>query len=429
MFPLALPWAPPLEYAAPIVASGVDFTLLLSARSTHYSGATSLLAWQPLETVGGKSFEPLKRAFVREGHPLLDRWFGYLGYELYADTEHLPLGAPAPLTFPRASFQRYSHLLRFDHEQQKVEYFTHDNTAQPPSPLPLPPLPPAPAIAALTSSLTRKEYLAAVNHIGQEIRAGNVYQANLTRKFYGEFKEAPEGFALFRRLMEASPAPYSALMRHENRWILSSSPERFLTLTPEGKVTARPIKGTAPRGATPQEDEENRERLLHSVKDRAENLMIVDLMRNDLARCCEPGSVKVDRLFEVMTHPTLHHMDSTITGQKREEIATLELVKACFPPGSMTGAPKIRAIALCQQLEQLQRGVYSGALGWFGSDGSCDLSVVIRTLLLQENHFEFQVGGGIVYDSEPETEWRETLTKAKGIAAALGISTEALAAL
>src|SRR5262249_45812905 len=155
--------------------------------------------------------------------------------------------------------------------------------------------------------------------------------------------------------------------------------------------------------------------LAASEKDRAENLMIVDLMRNDLARSCEPGSVHAGQLFEVSSYATLHHMASTITGQKRQGLSTLDAVRHCFPPGSMTGAPKHRAMQWCLAHEGVQRGVYSGALGWFGGDGSCDLSVVIRTLVVQGNRFEFQAGGGIVADSEPLAEWRELLAKTRGI--------------
>lgn len=197
----------------------------------------------------------------------------------------------------------------------------------------------------------------------------------------------------------------------------------------EGRVTVRPIKGSAPRGRTPEEDARFRDSLTLSEKDRAENLMIVDLMRNDLARGCVPGSVNVSNLFELTTHPLVHHLSSTISGVKREEVSALQLVAGCFPPGSMTGAPKVGAMRLCTALERLERGVYSGALGWFGGDGSVDLSVVIRTLVVQENRFEFQVGGGVVADSTPEGEWREALVKARGLARLLGISENQLAEL
>jgi anthranilate/para-aminobenzoate synthase component I len=211
--------------------------------------------------------------------------------------------------------------------------------------------------------------------------------------------------------------------------VLSSSPERFLNIDASGHMESRPIKGTAPRLVDPTQDAIIRKQLATSEKDRAENLMIVDLMRNDLARSAEPGSVEVERLFDVSSYATLHHMASTITGQKRADISTVEAVQYCFPPGSMTGAPKVRAMEWCLKHEAIRRGIYSGALGWFGGDGSCDLSVVIRTLIIEGSRFEFQVGGGIVADSSPEDEWRETMTKARGILRALGVDGTVLESL
>jgi para-aminobenzoate synthetase component 1 len=277
--------------------------------------------------------------------------------------------------------------------------------------------------------MTRAQYEAKVAQIVRRIHAGELYQANLTRKFYGSFTDIPGSFALFERLCAASPAPYSAYIKAGDSAILSSSPERFLRIEPDGSVTTRPIKGSIGRSADASADAAAKQALAKSAKDRAENLMIVDLMRNDLARISIPGSVQVDGLFEITSHPHVHHMASTVSAHKEPHIPPLDVIKACFPPGSMTGAPKIRAIRLCTELERLERGVYSGALGWLGGDGSADLSVVIRTLILQGRRFEFQVGGGIVADSTPEGEWRETIVKARGIAGALGIPVERLEAL
>jgi para-aminobenzoate synthetase len=277
--------------------------------------------------------------------------------------------------------------------------------------------------------MTKAEYLTRVQHILDAINRGDLYQANLTRKFYGSFATVPCPARLFMRLAHVSPAPYSALLKFGNRAIVSSSPERFLQLGEDGQVEARPIKGSAPRAADAGEDKDIRDALANNPKDRAENLMIVDLMRNDLARGCVIGSVRTEALFEVTTYATVHHMSSTISGQRRPDVTPLELVAQCFPPGSMTGAPKIHAMKLCSALEPRARGIYSGAIGWFGGDGAADLSVVIRTLVVDGERFEFQVGGGIVADSTPEGEWRETLTKARGLAAALHIPIEQLAEL
>ncbi len=203
----------------------------------------------------------------------------------------------------------------------------------------------------------------------------------------------------------------------------------FLKIDADGRMAARPIKGTAPRHADPAQDEASREALAASGKDRAENLMIVDLMRNDFSRSSIPGSVKAERLFEVTSHTGIHHMASTVTGQKAPGLSTLEAIMHCFPPGSMTGAPKITAMNLCSALEQDARGVYGGAIGWLGGDGSAELSVVIRTLIVSGDRFEFQVGGGIVSDSAPQREWMETMDKSRGILKALGLPPEAIASL
>ena len=223
-----------------------------------------------------------------------------------------------------------------------------------------------------------------------------------------------------------SPASYSAFMRLDDTYILSSSPELFLHADAAGHIHTRPIKGSAPRFQDEGQDRQSRDALTASAKDQAENLMIVDLMRNDLSRSCLPGSVRAEKLFEVTSHATIHHMSSMVTGIKRPECSTLDAVKACFPPGSMTGAPKIKAMDLCSRMEEIERGIYSGALGWFGGDGSCELSVVIRTLIMNGKNFEFQAGGGIVADSTPQGELDELIEKSRGIFTALEIPSDVI---
>ncbi|NBO17982.1 MAG: anthranilate synthase component I family protein [Proteobacteria bacterium] len=245
----------------------------------------------------------------------------------------------------------------------------------------------------------------------------------------GEFEAPPASFAMFRELCRISPAAYSSFLKMGDSCVLSSSPELFLRISPEGHITARPIKGTSPRSADAAQDAANRQLLENSEKDKAENLMIVDLMRNDLARASQPGSVKTEALFEITSHSTVHHMSSTIVARKRPGCTTLQAIAGAFPPGSMTGAPKIMAMQLCTQLEKLERGIYSGAIGWLGGDGSAELSVVIRTLIIQGKNFEFQVGGGIVADSTPEKELQETIDKAQGILKLLGISSDIFCAM
>jgi anthranilate/para-aminobenzoate synthase component I len=288
---------------------------------------------------------------------------------------------------------------------------------------------PVPGIESLHSNMSRAEYLAHAGAIIARIHAGDLYQANLTRKFGGTFAAAPDGFSLFCRLCELSPGAYSAYLRCGDTHIISSSPELFLSIDAAGRMLSEPIKGSAPRGASQSADLALRRSLEESGKDRAENLMIVDLMRHDFSRVCEPGSVQVPALFTVTSHASIHHLSSRIVGKKRRDCTTLAALQACFPPGSMTGAPKIRAMEQCSAAERDARGVYSGAIGWLGGDGSAHLSVVIRTLLVEGRRFEFQAGGGVVADSTPEAELSELLDKTRGIAELLGISRAALAAL
>jgi para-aminobenzoate synthetase component 1 len=268
--------------------------------------------------------------------------------------------------------------------------------------------------------MTKAEYLNKVNKIQDYIKAGDIYQANLTRKFYGEFSVSVDPFNIYCELNRISPAPYSAFLKINDLFIISSSPELFIRVDNDGNAITCPIKGSAAKGQGKE--------LSLSEKDRSENLMITDLMRNDFSRSCIPGSVKVENLFEVSEFENISHMYSTITGKLADKHNSIELIKNCFPPGSMTGTPKIHAIEICSELEKHKRGVYSGALGYFNlapdAKTISEFSVVIRTILIQGNKFEFQVGGGIVYDSQPEKEWQETMLKAQAISEVLGISNE-----
>lgn len=277
---------------------------------------------------------------------------------------------------------------------------------------------PVGAPEGLEASFDAASYARAVGLILEEIAAGNVYQANLTHRM-----EVPlpgvDPFALYRELRACNPAPFAAYLELPDAAILSSSPERFLRLDPAGRAESRPIKGTRPRGCTPADDRRQRRALGESEKDRAENLMIVDLVRNDLGRVCRTGSVAVPELMRVESYATVHQLVSTVTGRLRPACDAIDLVRAAFPPGSMTGAPKLAAMRLIDRLEPVRRGVYSGALGYLDVRGGLDLSVVIRTLLVVGERACLHVGGGIVADSDPVAEYRETLDKARALLAAL----------
>ena len=422
-------WASPLVYLDALAQSGQDFALLYSGMRTPYSGRHSLLALHPVQTISGDDFAKLAPALSQDRDRYDNFWLGYLGYGLkHAVEENLPYDAPSHINLPALHFARFATILEFDHDAETLAVHSLNPSPALPevNPDAHPPHHQEFHIAELDSDMTRAEYLNKVSQLKEAIEAGTLYQANLTRKFFGSFYKAPCPATLFHRLAHVSPAPYSAFLKLGPLAVVSSSPERFLAMDASGHVEARPIKGSAPRFSERDADEASRAALAVSEKDRAENLMIVDLMRNDLSRACEIGSVKTEALFEVSTYATLHHMSSTITGQRRANVAPLELVRQCFPPGSMTGAPKIMAMELCSELEPRARGIYSGAIGWFGGDGACDLSVVIRTLIMHGTKFEFQVGGAIVADSTPDGEWQETLLKARGLASALHIDMERL---
>jgi para-aminobenzoate synthetase component 1 len=277
---------------------------------------------------------------------------------------------------------------------------------------------PVPPPGDLRAFFDESSYGAAVRRIAREIAQGNVYQANLTHRL-----ELPLGrcgpMRLYRELRRLNPAPFAAYLELPEGAILSSSPERFLKLGQRRDVESRPIKGTRPRGRTPESDLRLEQELSTSEKDRAENLMIVDLVRNDLGRVCELGSIEVPELQVIERYATVLQMVSTVTGRLRGDRDAIDLLRACFPPGSMTGAPKIAAMQLLDEIEPVKRGVYSGALGYLDVRGGLDLSVVIRALIVQRGRAVLHVGGGIVADSEPVAEYRETLDKARALIAAV----------
>ncbi len=258
-----------------------------------------------------------------------------------------------------------------------------------------------------------------VRRAQHRIAEGDAYQVCLTHRV--EAAHPGDATALYHRLRAANPAPFGALLRLPGIAVLSSSPERLLELDAEGRVESRPIKGTRPRGRTPEQDEALARELAASEKDRAENLMIVDLVRNDLGRVCETGSVHVPELMAIERYARVLQMVSTVRGRLRGDRDVFDLVRALFPAGSMTGAPKIAAMRILEALEPVPRGVYSGALGYFDLRGGASLSVVIRTLVLREGRARLGVGGGIVADSRPEAEWQESWDKAAALLEALGV--------
>jgi para-aminobenzoate synthetase component 1 len=266
------------------------------------------------------------------------------------------------------------------------------------------------------SNFDRPSYLAAVRRAIEYIHAGDCFQVNLSQRLLHRATLAP--LDLYQRLRTCNPAPFAGYFDLGDFTIASASPERFLRVA-DGRVETRPIKGTRPRGATPEEDTRQRDDLLRSAKDRAENVMIIDLLRNDLGRVCAYGSVQVAAVCRLESYRTVHHLVSEVVGQLRPGLGGIDLLRAAFPGGSVTGAPKVRAMEIIAELEPTARGPYCGSLGYLGFDGSMDTNILIRTFTLGRGWIQFPAGGGIVADSTPEAEYEETLHKAAGLLRAL----------
>jgi len=286
---------------------------------------------------------------------------------------------------------------------------------------------PAPVSPSLVfrSSLDRRAYLVAVERVREHIAQGDLYQANLSRRLEAAFDSDP--WELYRRLRTGDPSLFSAFLdlgpsqlTGRPRALLSASPEPFLSVDAQGHVKTDPIKGTRPRGRDVAEDRALARGLLASAKDRAENVMIVDVLRNDLGRVCRPGTVRVPRLCRLERTAAVQHLVSTVTGNLAHDRDTFDLLAASFPGGSITGAPKIRAMEILEGLEPVRRGPYTGALGWIGPDGAMQTSILIRTFVADGRRLTLHVGGGITWKSDPVAEWDETVVKARGPLGAIG---------
>ena len=264
-------------------------------------------------------------------------------------------------------------------------------------------------ISETRSNLDRPAYTQAFRRIQHYIREGDCYQVNLAQRFSAECKGSP--WTAYETLRHINPAPFSAFLNFPSVQILSSSPERFLKCA-DGTVETKPIKGTRPRSPNPEEDMYSLQALQESLKDRAENLMIVDLLRNDIGKNCQPGSVHVPHLFATESYTTVHHLVSTVRGKLVSGQHALDLLRGCFPGGSITGAPKIRAMEIIEELEPHRRGIYCGSIGYIGYDGNMDSNIAIRTLIHSDRRIRFYAGGGITVDSDAEKEYQECYHKA-----------------
>ncbi len=385
-----------------LIKGNKNFALLHTGKEVSYSDKNSFLFFDEVGQVN--NLGELKAAIERRGDCNLVGWVGYEAKNQFEKYKNNP--QKEYIKTPEIYFNNYQQ--QIDLDNKNLSNFLNDYSSENYK---------IPEISFIGSNMTDGEYIDNVEVIRGEIITGNVYQANLTRKYFGEFKNNPDGFALFSELNKISPAPYSSYIKAGDLIIISSSPELFLKINENGEIVTCPIKGSA--------NSANADKLAKSGKDRSENLMITDLMRNDISRVCEAGSIRVEGLFETSIFKTISHMHSTITGKLKKNTGVIDILAATFPPGSMTGAPKISAVELCAELEDMKRGIYSGVLGVINnglSVTSCQFSVVIRTLIIQGNKFEFQVGGGIVYDSDPYNEIEETFIKAAAIKKILGIN-------
>lgn len=372
---------------------------------------------------------------------------GLFGYELGHHIERLPRPAVDDFAVPDLAIGFYDWVVSFDHEtgkswlvstglperhpdrrerrarqrleavKRRLEQTDTPVSRQAQAPIALArPQHRVQGSPAVYSNFTPDTYHATIRRAIEYVHGGDCFQVNIAQHLLTPASLPP--LQLYEQLRERNPAPFAGYFDLGDFVIASASPERFLRLD-DGHVETRPIKGTRPRGKTPAEDQANSQELRASTKDRAENVMIVDLLRNDLGRVCEFGSVRVDALCRLESHPFVHHLVSAIRGKLREGYGAIDLLRATFPGGSVTGAPKIRAMEIITELEQTARGPYCGSLGYIGFDGSMDTSLLIRTFTIGKGWMQFPVGGGVVADSTPEKEYDETWAKARGLLRAL----------
>lgn len=348
---------------------------------------------------------------------------GYFSYDLVRELEVLPEKAVKDLEIPDMYMNFYDSYVIFNHitnevfictlnilKEKNERFIEIKNKILAGKKVQY--LPPTNRDTVFKSNFSKEDYLDGIEQVRNYIKQGDIYITNLTQRFNCSTDRS--AYDIYKDLRFINPAPFSSLLNFEDFSIISSSPERFLKIR-KGLVETRPIKGTSPRGLTEEEDIINRKFLENSEKDKSELLMIVDLERNDLSKVCKPHSVKVTELFKIEQYSTVYHLVSNIVGELKDNVTAVDCMKACFPGGSITGAPKIRSMEIIDELERTRRSIYTGCIGYFGFDGNADFNIVIRTILLKDNKATFGVGGGITWESIKESEYDETLDKAKAL--------------
>ncbi len=362
------------------------------------------------------AYESLRRQLQQ--HPLL---CGYLGYDLKNQTEHLSSRNYDNLGFPLLTFFVPEVYLYFN--AASITIYTYADNAELILASILATAPPAPAPPQgirLQQRVSREKYIQQVERVRQHILEGNVYELNYCMEFFAEGVTL-QPLPLYLALNEASPTPFSGYLKLHDKYLLCASPERFLKKEGQ-KLISQPIKGTIRRGLTPEEDQLLQQQLRHDEKELAENMMIVDLVRNDLSRSCATGTVQVEEMFGIYGFRQMSQMISTVVGELRPDKELVDALIGAFPMGSMTGAPKISAMQLIEELEDTRRGLYSGAFGYIKPNGDCDFNVVIRSIQYNagNGYLSFMVGSAITYDSDPEREYEECLLKAQAMIKVLG---------
>lgn len=370
---------------------------------------------------------------------------GYLAYDLCHFIEKLPDTTVDDIEFPEMYFSFYNTIIGYDHFENRcfllsvnIDHYSKKSAEKRIDNLSMmirkginTPFEKETQFNVnrikrkIISNFSRENYLKAVERAKQYINAGDIYQVNLSQRFHTQIDTSP--YNIYKRLRKINPAPFSCYLKFDNKHVISSSPERFLSLRNipdstdkqidgiEKRIQTRPIKGTRPRGKDEEINKKMKKDLLSSKKDDAELAMIVDLERNDLGRVCDYNSIKVTKKKEMEEHPTVYHLVATIEGTLHSRYDAIDLLKASFPGGSITGAPKVRAMQIIDELEPTRRSVYTGAVGYMSFNGNIDFNIAIRTFLVKDDHIYFQVGGGIVADSKPENEYDETLHKARAL--------------
>jgi para-aminobenzoate synthetase component 1 len=428
-----LPWTAWLDSAASDAPQRFDVLVADPYVTLRTRGSTTEIARRDAASTSSRR-PPLE--LVREelgelaagvpGLPFAGGAVGYCGYDLGRRFERIPSIAAADITMPDLAIGIYDWAVVVDHAARRtwlvgngrdVRTFAEWNALIARLSSEPPPEPPAfRVLGPPRSNLDRDAYSAAFRAVQEHIRLGDCYQVNLTQRFEAEAEG--DAWHAYVRLREINPAPFAAYLDLPDGKIVSSSPERFLRVH-DGHVETKPIKGTRPRSKDPVRDRALAEELRTSAKDRAENVMIVDLLRNDLGKCCVPGSVRASKLFDVESFASVHQLVSTVEGRLAPGMHALDLLAACFPGGSITGAPKVAAMKIIEELEPHRRSVYCGSIGYIGFDGNMDSNIAIRTLVQQGHRVYTWAGGGVVADSNVDAEYQESLDKAAAMLAVM----------